>query len=127
MAGVNHLIHRHNSIILAEIEYSDFVNLPQLRNKLVAKAHFLCFFEGFDVERICLYHRFKVDDVLNCFEEVGGDCGDFVKLVYAHSVTQKLCNGKDAVVAELLDIFDHFLVRHFIKFSHVEMAYTDFE
>ena len=127
VAGVNHLIHRHNCVIFAEIEHCDFVNLPQLRNKLVAKSHFLCFFEGFDVERICFYHRFKVNDALNCFEEIGCDCGNFVKLLYAHSVAQKLCNGKDAVVTELLNIFDHFVIRHVIEFSHVEMAYTDFE
>ena len=122
MQGVHHAEDRHESVFLAQVANGDLVGTPQTCDELIREAHGLSGLERFFVKGLCLQNLFHFGDGLHALEEQRGDHRHLVKLVDGNAAAQRLCDGKYAVRAELLQIRHDVLGGHIVKLLEVDVA-----
>ena len=127
VAGVHHAVEGHHAVCAALVPDFRLVHVPQPGDELVGEAQLLGPAQHIEVADVGLQHRLVVGDALHGLQEVGGDGGDFVDLIYTDAPAQQLRDGVEAVVPEHGDVLLQRLGGHGVELRHVQVAHADLQ
>ena len=126
-AGIDHLVHRQQTLALAETEDILLRLPPHLADVLVADAQVLGGAQHVRVVLAVDELHLEIDDVLDLFQEKQVDLRFLVDAFQRRAQADQLRDGENTVVGCDADVGKQLFGFHAGKFGHVQMADADLQ
>ena len=126
-AGIDHLIHGYDFLLLSQVEDLSCGTIPQKGDLPVTKAHPLRLIQSRQIPRVVLQYALHAHNVPAFLQEEQIDSGDSCNLLHRNSSAQELGDRIDSVIGADTDIRLHLVRRHLVKLRMVQMEHADLQ
>ena len=127
VAGVHHLVGGVEPQLHALGIHILLAHAPEPRDVGVTEAHLLGLLERLSVALVRAERLLHVHDAADGLEEVGRDHRQCSDLVHARAQTQQLRDGKEPVIAELVQVLGQLRLGHVLELRQPEVLRADLQ